>query len=120
MAELQERQQFGKSIGRERRMTLSFKSPFEQSAAMTGEINEVAGGCQHLIAALGHQDADLGQRRIARPALDKIDVELPSPARECIDSAGWVTAQPQRRGQNAGRARALEDSAMATGDHDTR
>ena len=43
---------------------------------MTGEINEVAGGREHLIAALGHQDANLGQHRLARPTFDKLDLEL--------------------------------------------
>jgi len=48
----------------------------EQPAAMASEINEVAGGRQNFIAALGHLEADLGQRRVARAAFDKLDVKL--------------------------------------------
>ncbi len=43
---------------------------------MAGEINEVAGGRQHLIAALRHQDPDFRQHRVARPAIDKLDIKL--------------------------------------------
>jgi hypothetical protein len=38
--------------------------------------SEIAGGRQHLIASLGDQDADFRLRRLARPAIDKLDVKL--------------------------------------------
>ncbi|MGC2785231.1 MAG: hypothetical protein WA397_15655 [Roseiarcus sp.] len=64
IAEMQKRQQFGQQIGPERRNDAELQLAFEQPAAMTGEVNEVAGGGQHLIAPLGHQKAEFSQRRV--------------------------------------------------------
>ena len=57
-------------------MTPSFNCPLDSRPLMAGEIDEVADCRQNLIAALGRFDADLGQRRLARPAFDKLDVKL--------------------------------------------
>ena len=76
MAGLQKRQQFRQEIGREGRNDAELQFSFEQPALMAREIDEVAGGRQHFIAALGDQDADLRQCCVARPAVDKLDVEL--------------------------------------------
>ena len=76
MAEVQERQQFGEQVGPERWNDAELQLPFEQLAAMTGKINEVAGCREHFIAPLGHQDADFRQCRVPRPAFDELNVKL--------------------------------------------
>ncbi len=43
---------------------------------MPGEIDKVARGGQYAFGAAGDLDAGLGERRLARPALDQFGLEL--------------------------------------------
>ena len=44
--------------------------------AVAGEIDEIAGGGEDLLGALGHVEADIGQRDFARPPLHQLGADL--------------------------------------------
>jgi len=53
------------------------EAPGEKAATVSGEIDEVARGREHLLAAPRHLDADIGESCLAGPALDQFHIELP-------------------------------------------
>ena len=76
MASSQNRQNFGQHVGPQRGNNAELEAPGENAAAVSGEIDEVARGRKHLLAAPRHLDANIGESRLAGPALDQFDIEL--------------------------------------------
>ena len=74
-AALQQRQNPRQHIGRERRNHAERQPPGQQAAAMAREIDEIARGREHVLAAAGDLAADFGQHHLARPPLDHGDAE---------------------------------------------
>ena len=72
---LQPRQHARQNVGRQRRDDAELEPPAEQ-VAVAGEIDQIAGGGEDLLGALGHVQADIGERDVARPPLDQFGADL--------------------------------------------
>src|SRR5579862_8822354 len=72
---LQPRQHGRQKVRRERRDDTEPQVPAEQFA-MAGEIDDVAGGGKNALGALRHLETNIGERDVARTALDQFDAEV--------------------------------------------
>ena len=92
-AMVQDRKESRQHIGRERWDDAELQPSSQQPAAMAREIDQVAGGGQHLLAPARDLDAGFGQCDVARTAFDQVDPKQFSRSRICMESAGWLTVQ---------------------------
>ena len=56
-------------------MMPSLSDPLEH-VAVAREVDQIAGGGEHLFGALGDFHADIGERDLVRAALDQLDADL--------------------------------------------
>jgi hypothetical protein len=74
MPHLQGRQDFWQQIRRQRRNDAELQSAGENAAAVTGEIDEIAGCGEYPPPSPGDLNTDFGQRHLAGPPLDQVDL----------------------------------------------
>jgi hypothetical protein len=77
VALLQRRQNPRQHIGRERGDDPERQPSVEHAAAVTRQVDEIAGRREDALAALGHLEADLGQRDLPRAPLHQLHAEEP-------------------------------------------
>ena len=74
---LQRGQDFREQIGRDGRYHAKHQTPGQQTAAVAGEIDEVAPGREDALPTPRHFGADVREHDIAWTAFDEIDFEHP-------------------------------------------